>query len=56
MARALTRVLTLTSTDFIGHHNPEFSKKKEFHFNSNTLKNAENHLRDIHFLDEGGDT
>jgi len=43
-------VLTL-----LGHYNAEFSKKKDFHFNTNTLKNAENHLRDTHFLDEGGD-
>jgi hypothetical protein len=29
---------------------------KDWHYNSNSLKNAEKHLRDIHFLDEGGDT
>ncbi len=38
-----------------GHYDSAFSKGTDFHFNSNTLKNAETHLRDIHFLDEGGD-
>ncbi len=38
-----------------GHHDPDFSKNKNFHFNSNTLTNAETHLREVHFLDAGGD-
>lgn len=42
-------------TSDAGHHDPDFSKGIEFHFNSNTFKNAESHLRDAHFLDEGGD-
>jgi hypothetical protein len=39
----------------IGHHDPQFRKGKEHMFNSNTLKNAENHLSKCHVLDEGGD-
>ena len=42
-------------TDLLGHHDQDFSKKKDSYFNSNTLKNAENHLRDIHCLIESGD-
>ena len=40
---------------WIGHHDADFSKHKQFHFNANTLSNAEAHLKNIHFLDEGGD-
>jgi hypothetical protein len=40
---------------FPGHYNPEFSRNKTWHFNSNTLGNAEDYLRDKHFLDKGGD-
>jgi len=43
-------VLTL-----LGHYDTEFSKKKDFYLNMNTLKNTKNYLRDIHFLDKGGD-
>lgn len=38
-----------------GHHDAEFSKGREWHYNSNTLKNAENHIRTVHYLDQGGD-
>ena len=40
---------------FLGHHDAAFSKGIDYHFNSNTLNNAERYLRDIHFLNEGGD-
>jgi hypothetical protein len=39
----------------VGHHDAAFSKNKEHLFNANTLKNAERHLLEIHFLDAGGD-
>ena len=29
--------------------------RKDWYFNTNTLKNAENHIRDTHFLNELGD-
>lgn len=38
-----------------GYYDPDFSKNKRHHFNGNTLSNAEAHLREIHFLDKGGD-
>jgi hypothetical protein len=40
---------------FLGHHDPEFSRSREWHYNSNSLKNAENHLLTHHFLDHQGD-
>jgi len=40
---------------FLGYYNPEFSRHKTWHFNSNTLGNVEDYLRDKHFLDKGGD-
>ena len=40
---------------FLGHHDPEFSRGREWHYNSNSLKNAENHLLTHHFLDYQGD-
>jgi len=40
---------------FLGHHDPDFSKDKEYLFNANTLRNVEKHLLEIHFLDMGGD-
>ena len=39
----------------VSYYNPDFFKGTKFHFNSNILKNAENHLRDIYFLDKGKD-
>ena len=41
--------------NFLGHHDDAFSKTKTFHYDASTLKNAENHLRDIHMLEEQGD-
>ena len=38
-----------------GLHDTEFSKHKKWIFQANTLLNVENHLRDYHFLDAGGD-
>ena len=40
---------------FLSHYNPDFSKDKEHLFNTNTLRNVEKHLLEIHFLDMGGD-
>ncbi|KAG4428489.1 hypothetical protein IFR05_016025 [Cadophora sp. M221] len=37
------------------HHNAEFSKNRDFHFNANTLSNAQKHLAETHYLEEGGD-
>jgi hypothetical protein len=39
-----------------GHYDAAFSRGKDFIYNANSLKNAESHLRDTHFLDKGGDT
>ena len=36
---------------FLGYYNPEFSRGREWHYNSNSLKNAENHLLTHYFLD-----
>jgi|SRR6266487_4126486 len=41
--------------NFLGHYDATFSKTKTFHYDASTLKNAENHLRDIHMLEEQGD-
>lgn len=38
-----------------GHHDIQFSKNREFHFNANTLSNAERHMQEVHMLDAGGD-
>ena len=38
------------------HHDAAFSRGKEYSFNANSPKNAEKHLRERHYLDEGGDT
>ena len=40
---------------FLGHYNQAFSKDKQYLFNTNTLSNAEAYLRNIHYLDQGGD-
>ena len=50
-----TIFIVKTNLTLVSYYNPDFSKGIEFYFNGNTLKNAENHLRDIHFLDKGGD-
>ena len=39
----------------LGHHDQRFSRHKEHVFNSNSLKNAEKHLLQVHYLNEGGD-
>ena len=39
-----------------GYHDAKFSKNREFHFNANTLSNAERHIQDTHMLDARGDT
>jgi hypothetical protein len=42
-------------TLLIGHHDPVFARNKVWIYNANTLINAENHMRDTHYLDQGGD-
>jgi hypothetical protein len=37
------------------HHDTAFSRKIDFHFAANSLKNAEKHLQNVHQLDQGGD-
>jgi hypothetical protein len=51
----LSIIRVFYTNSIAGLHDTEFSKHKRWCFNSNTLINAENHLRDIHFLDQGGD-
>jgi hypothetical protein len=41
---------------FLGHHDEAFSRGKESRYHGSTLKNVERHLREVHYLDEGGDT
>lgn len=40
----------------LGHHDPNFSKHKEFYYDATSLKNAKRHLLKTHYLDEHGDT
>ena len=40
---------------FLGHYDPVFSQHKDYYFNANTLKNAVDYMREIHFLEEQGD-
>jgi hypothetical protein len=42
--------------NYLGHHDPIFSKGRTHHYDSNTLKNAETHMRDTHCLEEQGET
>ena len=44
----LTKLIT-------GLHNAIFLRHKKWHFNANTLNNAENHIKDVYYLDKGGD-
>jgi hypothetical protein len=50
-----SRITYIDNLPFLGHHDPVFSTRGEYHFNANTLKNTVDHLRDIHFLEEQGD-
>jgi len=44
----LTKLIT-------GLHDATFLRHKKWHFNVNTLNNAENHIKDVYYLDKGGD-
>jgi hypothetical protein len=39
----------------LGFYDLVFSKHKQWMYNANTFKNAESHLLEEHFLDQGGD-
>jgi hypothetical protein len=38
-----------------GLHDAIFLRYKKWHFNANTFNNAENHIKDMHYLNKGGD-
>lgn len=48
-------VPTLMWTCKLCHHDQAFSRQKEYSFVATSLKNAERHLRDRHYLEEAGD-
>lgn len=39
----------------IGYYNIKFSKGKTYIFNTNTFSNTESYLKEIYYLDKGGD-